>query len=105
MALRQKYSSKTVTVDNLVFHSKLEAKRWGELQLLQRAGIISDLQRQVVFPLEVNGERVCKYIADFTYLEDGKYVVADAKGFLTPEFRLKAKLFKAIHGYEITLLR
>jgi hypothetical protein len=46
-----KYRSKKVTVDGVTYHSKKEYKRWCELCLLQRAGRITDLERQVKFEL------------------------------------------------------
>lgn len=83
------------------FASRREERRYDELALLEMAGKIRDLAKQVTFRLEVNGVLVCRYIADFVYTEDGKNVVEDCKGFRTPEYKLKAKLFRAIHGYEI----
>ena len=53
-------------------------------------------------------KKICDYIADYTYLlieEDGssRFIVEDAKGVLTPEFRLKKKLMLAIHNIDILL--
>lgn len=98
-----KYRNKKTVLDGITFDSNLEAKRWQELQLLERAGQITGLERQVPFPLIVNGAKVCTYNADFVYFENGERVVEDAKGMKTPEFSLKAKLFKAIHGFDIML--
>ena len=58
--------------------------------------------------LSINDIKICDYIADFRYLqqdEDGfsKLIVEDAKGILTPEFKLKQKMMKAIHGIDIHL--
>jgi hypothetical protein len=53
------------------FDSKAEARQWEVLKLRQRLGEISDLQRQVTFPLEVNGLLVCSYRADMTWRENG----------------------------------
>jgi len=95
-----KYNAKKTVLDGITYASKLEARRAGELAMLERAGAIVGLQRQVPFDLTVNGHLVCRYIADFTYTmtETGERVVEDAKGILTPEFRLKAKLMEAIFG-------
>ena len=91
--------------DGKSFHSKLEAGRYEELVLLQRAGKIKNLQTQVTFRLDVNGDHICNYIADFTYeTEHGKEVVEDTKGVVTPEFQLKKKLMKACLGIEIELV-
>ena len=95
-----KYGAKKTVVDGITFPSKLEAKRYGELRMLERSGAITALQRQVPFDLKVNGHLICRYIADFTYTQTatGEIVTEDAKGMMTPAFRLKAKLMEAIHG-------
>lgn len=59
------------------------------------------MQRQVRFPLEVNGVLVCHYVADFVYVEAGRRVVEDAKGFRTPIYKLKRRLMLALHNVEI----
>lgn len=95
------------TVDNILFGSMKEAKRYHELKVLQRAGYIGGLnadKKQLRWNLEVNGQLICKYEADFAYIEAGpvpQKVVEDAKGAKTPEYRIKKKLMKAIHGIEI----
>lgn len=98
---QNKYRAKPTVIDGIRFPSKAEANRWTQLRLLQMAGAISNLKRQVRFPLHVNGELVCTYIADFTYQQDGKEVVEDKKGCVTKEYALKRKLFAAIHGARI----
>lgn len=85
------------------FPSKREAKRHQELSLLEKAGKISELKRQVPFEFIVKGHKVCRYIADFTYVENGKPVVEDAKGFVTQVFRIKARLMQACFGIEVKL--
>jgi len=66
------------------------------------AGEIINLELQPKFPIEVNGIKICTYIADFRYKErDGTEVVEDCKGFKTDVYRLKKKLVKAIYGIEI----
>jgi len=86
-----------------MFASKREARRWGELRLMEMAGAIQDLRRQVRYRLDVDGLHVCDYIADFRYIsEPGQAeVVEDCKGFRTREYVLKRKLMKAIHGIDI----
>ena len=94
---------KTVTSDGIKHDSIKEANRWCELLLLQRAGVITDLQRQVKFLLipKQEGERAVYYIADFTYTENGERVVEDAKGMRTKEYRLKKKMMLYYHGNKI----
>jgi hypothetical protein len=98
-----KYGNKKTTVDGIVFDSRAEARRYQELKLLERAGEIFGLKRQQQFPIIINGMKVCTYIADFTYsdLRKGRDVVEDHKGFPTPQYALKKKLMKAVHGIEI----
>jgi hypothetical protein len=91
-----------------------ERKRGAELELLQRAGIISDLQTQVPYELipahyeVVNGkrkciERACTYKADFVYydVENKQLVVEDSKGFRTKDYIIKRKLMLHVHGIKI----
>jgi hypothetical protein len=101
MARRTKYANEVVDVGGLRFDSKREARRWGELQLLERVGHIADLRRQVRFRLEVNGAHICDYLADFTYSESGAMVVEDAKGVRTRDYSIKAKLMRACHGITV----
>jgi hypothetical protein len=98
-----KYRAKPITIDGVFFASTKEARRWAELQLMQRAGYISDLKRQVRFALDVNGIHICDYLADATYTRKGELVVEDTKsaGTITDVFKLKEKLMNAIHGIKI----
>lgn len=108
---KSKYHARKVLVGGQKFDSQREAARWQELLLLQRAGKISGLRRQVPFlliPAQRRTtwdpskkefitrcvERKCTYIADFVYTEaaTGKEVVEDAKGVKTPEYIIKRKL-------------
>lgn len=105
------------------YASRREAKRAAELQALQAAGIISDLREQVDFELipaqyeyierygkkgqrikskRVCIERSCHYVADFVYLDKrGHVIVEDAKGFSTPEYRIKRKLLLQKFGLRV----
>lgn len=96
-----KYNAKKVKTPDGVFDSMGEWERWCQLVMLARAGKVADLKRQVEFPLKVNDTLVCKYKADYTYTENGVAIVEDFKGVLTKEFKLKASLFFALHGYPI----
>ena len=100
-AHQSKYRNKKTVVDGITFDSQREAKRWQELTLMQKAGEITELERQVRYPIRVNGTEVCCYISDATYRKDGKLVVEDSKGVRTAVFSLKAKLFKAVYGFAI----
>jgi len=76
--------------------------RWGELKLLEAAGTIKRLERQVTYPLHAfGGEEITSYVADFRYLEGSHIVVEDAKGFKTATYRLKRKWMLAEYGITI----
>ena len=107
-----KYFAKKVRTSTGIFDSMAEYKYWQKLQLLQRAGIITEIQRQVPFPIIVNGHKITKYIADFvvtysngiTEIHDAKNPYLIGAGKSTPAgqiFRLKQKLMFAVHGIEI----
>lgn len=98
-----KYRNKKTSVDGIRFDSKREANRYMELKLLERAGAIKDLRRQVSYVL-INKSRygrAIKYVADFVYYEDGKLVVEDVKGVRTPVYKLKKRLMAEVYGIEI----
>lgn len=104
-----KYRSKKITRDGQTFDSVKEYKRFCELSLLENAGAITDLQRQVKFTLipsqRYDGkvvERPCTYVADFVYTEkDGTRVVEDTKGFRTKDYILKRKMMLYLCGIRI----
>lgn len=98
-----KYHNKKVTYDGQTFDSKKELARWQELQILQRAGVIEQLKRQVRFEIlpKIGKFRAKYYIADFTYLCNGRLVVEDAKGVRTPVYQLKKHLMMLVHKIEI----
>ena len=102
--MASKYHARKVSVDGITFDSKKEARRWSELKLMESAGIITDLQRQVTFQLlpsqkgEGRTERPAKYVADFVYQENGKTVVEDTKGMKTRDYILKRKLVLWLYG-------
>lgn len=108
-----KYHAKKWELDGQLFDSHKEARRWQELRYLLRAGVISRLDRQTTFELipaqkdPVTGkllERAVIYKADFTYWENGKFVVEDVKSEATRtrEYIIKRKLMLKVHGIRIT---
>ena len=96
-----KYKAIRTQVDGITFASKKEAMRYKELKFLREQKRISDLVLQPKFPIQVNGKKICTYIADFIYNEDGIQVVEDVKGVKTSVYRIKKKLTEAI--YNITI--
>ncbi len=115
------YNRKVKTVDGFIHDSKREARRWNELWLLQRAGHIKDLKRQVKFVLipaqHEQGtigkrgaikkgkliERECSYVADFVYTDakTEEMFVEDTKGMRTKDYIIKRKLMLYIHKIQI----
>lgn len=95
-----KYRNKKVILDDYVFDSIQESRRYKELKLLLKAKEIQDLELQPHFLLQEsfkkNGKtyRKIEYIADFKYKENGKTIVEDVKGMQTDIFKLKHKLFE-----------
>lgn len=98
MAYR-KYKALKTKIDDIVFDSALEAKRYKQLKLLEDAGVIKNLILQPKFRLmdgfKYNGKtiRAIDYIADFMYEEDEKRIVEDVKGIRTKDYIIKSKLF------------
>lgn len=95
-----KYNNKKTQVDMYIFDSVLEAKRYKQLALLEKANKISNLKLQPRFLLQEsfkkNGKthRKIEYIADFEYEENGQTIIEDVKGKQTEVFKLKHKMFE-----------
>lgn len=101
-----KFNAVKTTVGGLVFDSKGESQRYADLLLLQKAGQISGLKRQVPFRLEAGGQLICRYIADFQYIENGVAVTEDFKGSMavaTDLFRLKKRLMQVLLGIDVRI--
>lgn len=125
MTYKAKYKNiKTQTFDGIVHDSVKEAQRWGELLLLERAGKIIDLSRQVPFELipaqyetyERYGktgqrlkdgrrliEKAVVYRADFVYTdaETVETIVEDTKGVKTKDYIIKRKMMLYRYGIRI----
>jgi len=107
-----KYRNVKTEVDGITFDSKLEAKRYSELKLLERAKEIWGLKLQPAFPLEVKrpyveAQVIGKYKADFAYHDPSldrlnDLVIEDTKGMKTPLYKWKKKHFEAQYGISIT---
>ncbi len=104
MGRPRRYLNQPVERGGIKFASKTESRRYRELELLQRAGHITELRPHPNFDIVVNGQKVCTYIGDAEYVQNGARVVEDTKSPRTrtnPTYRLKAKLMRACHGIEI----
>lgn len=119
--MRSKYGSRKTVVDGISFDSKKEASRYRELLLLERAGKIGNLRRQVKYvliPAQYENpdsptksgrgkclERECSYVADFVYdvpMEpEPVEIVEDTKGFRTEAYKIKRKMMFFMHGIRI----
>jgi hypothetical protein len=120
--MRNKYQAIKTQVNGIEFDSRKEARRYQELLLLQRAGVIRDLKMQVKYVLIPaqyetyerygkkgqrlkDGQRVlekeCSYIADFVYEENGIEAVEDTKGIKTKDYIIKRKLMLYVHGIRV----
>lgn len=111
------HNRKVQTYDGNVHDSRKEAVRWVQLKLMERAGQITDLKRQVKFVLiptqyekDENGkkkllEKEAYYVADFVYKENNELVVEDVKGYKGGGayrlFSLKRKLMLQVHKIKI----
>lgn len=92
------------------YDSMKERRRAQALRLMERGGLIQDLHEQVKFLLideqrdPETGElweRECHYVADFTYRENGRFIVEDVKGVRTDVYKIKKKLMLARYGIRI----
>ena len=101
----RKYHNTKTVADGIKFDSKLEAERYAQLKMMERAGIIPDLELQPEYELipsfKKDGKtwRKTVYKADFRYIlaENDKTIIEDVKGsisVITDVFRLKQKLFE-----------
>ena len=118
---RNKYHAHRVKVGDEVFHSRKEMRRYQDLLLLEKAGQIHNLRREVKYLLIPsqretiwkNGkpkqgkciEREVSYIADFVYEENGQTIVEDVKGCKKSKaydlFVIKRKLMLYVHGIRV----
>lgn len=106
-----KYKNKKVQTDEANFSSEKEHRRYQELKLLEKAGVIRGLELQKRFVLaegyEYNGKKVppLRYFADFVY-EDSRSehmtpIVEDCKGYQTGVYKIKRHLMFAVHGIQV----
>ena len=105
-ARRNKFGAVRTTFDGLTFDSQKECIRYQELKLLVRIGEIKDLRHHERFSIDIDGQHICDYEADFTYLDTttGKLVVEDVKSQATSTlavYRLKKRLMKVVLNIDI----
>jgi hypothetical protein len=101
----RKYGNRKVVFDGITFASKKEYGEYLRLRLFEKSGVIVDLRPHPVYPLVVNDVLIYTYTADFEYFEDGVRCVVDVKSVATRKkdtWRIIKKLFRALHGFDIT---
>lgn len=116
-----KYHNRKVrTRDGILHDSRKEAVRCEQLKLMEKAGKIHELRRQMEFLLippqyeeTTTGKRTKKtkrklveravvYRADFVYHDEkGELVVEDVKGLRTRDYIIKRKLLLWVYGIKI----
>jgi len=103
-----KYRNIKTTIDGITFASKKEALRYSSLKMLFDAGKIHDFIIHPVYPIIIDGRKICNVILDFQYrTDDGKLWVEDVKGgkaTRTPLSRLKHKLVEVMHNIEVIIV-
>lgn len=112
---KRKWRNQPVVIDGARFDSKGEARRWEVLRLMELAGEISELRRQVRVTLIGAGNMVllydsgrpAEYVADFAYIvaRETKVTLEDFKGAETPESKLKRAIVAAMHGKPVLVSR
>ncbi len=105
MKKQNKYRNIPTIVNDIKFASKKEARRYQDLKLMEKAGIVKSIEMQKVFPLndyaKTKREQI-KYICDFfVKWRDGKETVEDTKGYRTQVYKLKKKLFETKYRKKI----
>lgn len=104
-----KYNARKTEVDGITFASKRESERYTELKLLERAGLITDLELQPSFELQPafmydgKKEMAIVYKADFQYfdVETNTIITEDVKGVRTEIYKLKRKMLLRNFPYVI----
>ena len=99
---RHKFGAKRTEVDQIKFPSKIEAKYYQKLKMLQKSGELLFFLRQPMFDLPGG----VTYRADFIeFYADGKIVISDVKGVETETFRIKKKMVEDIYPIDIKVVK
>jgi len=107
---KNKYGAKKKMVNGIEFDSTKEARRYQDLELMQKAGEIRRLRRQVPFTVFIKNKLICEWLADFVYdLRGAQFgesfvwetIIEDTKGYRTEVYKLKRKMVQAEYGFKI----
>lgn len=102
-----KYRARKTIVDGITFDSALEARYYGNLKLMERAGQVYGVELQKPYPITINGVVCGTYRADFTFWDqhEKRQRCVDTKGMDTPVSKLKRKLVEAQYGIKIEVVK
>ena len=97
--VKSKYNNTKTEIDGIKFDSKKESNRFHELKMLEKTGVIKNLERQKRFLVvpKTKDENAVHYVADFVYEQEGKKICEDVKSEATRKdktYIIKRKLFK-----------
>ena len=100
--ITNKYRNVWTEYNGIRYQSKKEAKRAQELDLLKKAKKVKTIVRQPKFEIEINGQHICNYKADFKIIySDDRIEYEDVKGIKTEIYKLKKKLVEVLYNIEI----
>jgi hypothetical protein len=110
-----KYGAVRMELDGVQHDSSKEGRRWATLQLMQRAGLITELERQVTYVLApsvkfegaARAQPALRIVVDFRYRERGELVLEECKGgdaTITPAFVIKRHLLLHVHGLQLRIV-
>lgn len=95
---QSKFKNKSTEYGGNYYQSIKEARYAQELDLRVKGKDLKSWKRQVPIDLVVNGMKICTYKIDFVETDHkGNEVWTEVKGFETPEWRLKWRLFEALY--------
>jgi hypothetical protein len=108
MNRRNKHNARSTRIDGIYFPSQLEANRYKELKLLEKAGEIEQLVVHPRYPIVIKDQHICFVVLDFAYWDFKKreQIHLDTKGWQTSESKLRHKLWEAFYAPDkITIVR
>ncbi len=98
---RNKYNARKTEYKGIMYDSAAEAKQAWELDVMKDNKLIMSWERQVRFPLRVNGHLICNFVVDFRVVESvRRRYLLETKGVETGIFKMKLKLFRALYPDE-----
>lgn len=102
---RNKYKAIKVKVNGITCDSKIEARYYSDLILLEKSKLIKDLKIHPRYPIYINDKKVCAVVLDFEYHDnrDNQKHYIDVKGFYTSESKLRHKIFEAYYNRKVEI--